>query len=119
MNLKGLHSFLGFVNFYSRSVNNYAELTIPLLELTRKDFKFKWQEHRVLAFHKIVCAFDNCMMLAYVDKDKPFILATDASNYAIAAILSQLNDKSEEQIVCFVSRTLTAAKLIILHLKKN
>ena len=45
INLKELQSFLGFVNFYSRFVNNYAELTIPLLELTRKDFKFKWQKH--------------------------------------------------------------------------
>ena len=35
-------------------------------------------------------------MLAYVDKDKPFIITTDASNYAIAVILSQLNDKSED-----------------------
>ena len=33
-------------------------------------------------------------------------MTTDASNYAIAVILSQLNEKNEEQIVCFVSRTL-------------
>ena len=99
-------------------MNNYAELTIPLLEFTREDVKFKWQECHSLAFHKIInafdnCmhfhkiinAFDNCMILAYVDKDKPFILTTDASNYTIAAILSQLDDKKEERIVCFVSRT--------------
>ena len=101
-----MQSLLGVVNVYSRFVNNYAELTIPLLELIRKDFKFKCQKHHALAFHKIICAFDNCMMLAYVDKDKPFTLTTDASNYGIAAILSQLNDKSEEQIVCSISRTL-------------
>ena len=51
------------------------------------------------------------MMLAYVDKDKPFILTTDASNYAIAAILSQLNEKNEEQIVCFDSRTLKGSEI--------
>ena len=111
INLKGLQTFLGFVNFYSRFVNNYAELTIPLLEFTRKDVKFKWQECHSLAFHKIINAFDNCMILAYVDKDKPFILTTDASNYAIAAILSQLDDKKEERIVCFVSRTLKGSEI--------
>ena len=79
--------------------------------MTRKDFKFKWQEHHVLAFHKIICVFDNCMMLAYVDKDKPFILTTDTSDYAIVAMLSQLNDKSEEEIVCFVSRTLKGSEI--------
>ena len=110
-NLRGLQLFLSFVNFYSRFVNNYAELTIPLLEFTGKDIKFKWQECHSLAFHKIICAFDNCMILAYVDKDKPFILTTDASNYAIAAILSQLNEKNEEQIVCFVSRTLKGSEI--------
>ena len=51
------------------------------------------------------------MMLASIDKDKPFILTTDASNYTIAAILSQLNEKSEEQIVCFVSRTLKGSEI--------
>ena len=65
------------------------------MEFTRKDIKFKWQECHSLASHKIINAFDNCMILAYVDKDKPFILMTDASNYAIAAILSQLDDKKK------------------------
>ena len=41
------------------------------------------------------------------DKDKPFILTTDA----IAAILSQLDDKKEERIVCFVSCTLKGSEI--------
>ena len=96
-NLRGVQSFLGFVNFYSRFVNNYAELTIPLLELTKKHFKFKWKKYHSLAFHKIICAFDNSMILTYVHKDKSFILTTDASNYAIAAILSQPNKKKKSK----------------------
>ena len=39
------------------------------------------------------------MILAYVNKAKLFILTTDAGNYAIAAILSQINEKNEEQKV--------------------
>ena len=41
-NLRGIQAFLGFVNFYSKFVNNYAELTIPVLELTKKDVTLKW-----------------------------------------------------------------------------
>ena len=58
-------------------------------------------------------------MLAYEDKDKPFILTTNTSNYAIAAILSQLNDKSAEQIVCFVSRTLNGSEINYFTLEKE
>ena len=64
------------------------------MEFTRKDIKFKWQECHSLAFHKIINAFDNCRILAYVD-----------------TILSQLDDKKEERIVCFVSRTLKGREI--------
>ena len=35
-NLKGIRSFLDFVNFYARLVKNYAKLTITWLKLIRK-----------------------------------------------------------------------------------
>ena len=59
------------------------------------------------------------MMLPYVDSDKPFILTTDASDYAIVVSLSQLNDKSEEQIVCFVSQTLKVSESNYFILEKE
>ena len=39
-NVKQVQSILGLINFYTRFAKNYAEVTIPLLKLTRKGEKF-------------------------------------------------------------------------------
>lgn len=44
-------------------------------------------------------------MLSYPNFELPFILTTDASNYALGAVLSQVIDKIEKPIA-FASRTL-------------
>ena len=44
-------------------------------------------------------------ILIYPDFDKPFVLTTDASNYAIGAVLSQIHDGKDHPIA-FASRTL-------------
>ena len=43
-NLKGIRSFLDFINFYARFVNNYAKSSITWLKLIRKHVRFKWQK---------------------------------------------------------------------------
>ncbi|ESK81801.1 reverse transcriptase-rnase h-integrase [Moniliophthora roreri MCA 2997] len=40
--IKGVRSFLGFVNFYRKFIGKYTELARPLHELTKKDTKFEW-----------------------------------------------------------------------------
>jgi hypothetical protein len=43
--------------------------------------------------------------------DKPFILYTDASGYALGAILSQKDDDGNEYVCCYASRILKNAEL--------
>jgi len=42
MNVKGIHSFLGFANFYRRFIQDYSQITIPLTRLTRKEVSWEW-----------------------------------------------------------------------------
>ena len=49
--------------------------------------------------------------LAFPDIEKPYILRTDASGFAISAILSQINDNDEEKIIICVSRSLKGPEL--------
>ncbi|GES92855.1 retroviral-like aspartic protease 1 [Rhizophagus clarus] len=52
----------------------------------------------------------TCLMtppiLSYPNFEKPFILYTDASTFALGAILSQKNEDKKERVIAYASRTL-------------
>jgi hypothetical protein len=52
----------------------------------------------------------NTPLLQYPDFTKPFILTTDASGYAIGAILSQ-GKLGQDKPIAYASRTLNKAEL--------
>jgi hypothetical protein len=71
-------------------VPNFAQHAKPLTELLRMDSTFKWEQRQQSAFEKLKEALCSDQVLAYPDFKAPFILTTDASKYAIAAIVSQV-----------------------------
>lgn len=110
-NVKQLKKFLGFINFYAKFTKNHAHETIPLIGLLKKGVKFKWTETHEEAFERVKALFTETVILAHPDPDRRYILTTDASQYAIAGILSQENDQGEEEVVTFISRTLKGAEI--------
>lgn len=42
--IKGVCSFLGLANFYRCFIPNFAKITKPLTELTKKECTFIWRE---------------------------------------------------------------------------
>ena len=40
--VKGVHSFLGFANFYWKFIPNYSNIVTPLTALTKKDQPWTW-----------------------------------------------------------------------------
>ena len=110
-NVKQLQSFLGFVNFYTKFTRNYAQETIPLLSLLKKGIKYEWTAEHQQAFENIKKLFQSNIVLKFADPHKPYILSTDASNYALGAALSQENDEGDEEIISFISRTLKGPEL--------
>ena len=59
-----------------------------------------------MAFNKCKTLLTSSHVLQYPDFGKPFILTTDASNFAIGAVLSQ-GPIGKDRPVAFASRTLT------------
>ncbi|KAL7463111.1 hypothetical protein ACHAXS_003493 [Conticribra weissflogii] len=74
-----------------------SDLIKPLTQLTCKGVPFRWGPEQQSAFEKTKAAVLEAVMLTYPDATKPFVLYTDASNYAIGAILMQ----EDKAISCF------------------
>ena len=109
--VKDVQSFLGFANFYRRFIDGYSALTVPLTRLTRKNHPWYWSPACNAAFRLLKDAFTSAPILHHFDPSLPPIVETDASDYAIAGILSLLTDDGDVRPVAFFSRTLTGAEL--------
>ena len=109
-NIPQLQSILGFLNFFAKFVKHYAHETIPLLSLLKKGVDYVWDEEKKQTFQRLKLIFAENLVLKFADPLKPYILTTDASEYAIGAMLSQLNNEGDEEIVIFISRTLKGSE---------
>ena len=110
--VKDIQSFLGFANFYRRFISNYSGIVRPMTQLTRKDVPFEWSPKCQAAFDSLKSAFTSAPILAHFQPEHQIIVETDASDYAVAAILSQIDpDTGEVHPVAFHSRTMQPAEL--------
>ena len=89
--LTELRSFLGLANFYRRFVLGFSHITWPLSQVTKggAKAKFFWPESQQKAFIELKDRFCTAPVLALPDLQQPFEVETDASDYAIGAVLTQ------------------------------
>jgi hypothetical protein len=109
--VKDIQSFLGFANFYRRFIHNYSEIVIPLTRLTRKDTPWNFDDKCRSAFTKLKDAFISAPILTHWAPDQQLTVETDASDYAIAGILSITCPDDEIRPIAFYSRSLSPAEL--------
>jgi hypothetical protein len=109
--VKDVQRFLGFANFYHRFIKGYSKITPPLIALTCKDKPFSWNPTAQAAFDTLKMAFTSTWVLIHPDPVKPFIVETNASDFALGAILSQFGIDGLLHPVAFYSRKLTSAEI--------
>ncbi len=109
--VKQVQSFLGFANFYRRFVNGYLKIVKCLTNLTKKDVAFAWKEEHQKAFEHLKDCFTSSQTMAHFDPELDTVLETDASDYAMGAILLQVGHNGVLRPVAFESRSLAAAQL--------
>ena len=109
--VKDIQSFLGFANFYRRFIPDYSDIVIPLTRLTRKGVKWDFSDKARRAFETLKLAFTSAPVLTHWVPDRPIIVETDASDYALGAILSIQTDSGDIHPVAFHSRSFTPAEI--------
>jgi len=111
-NLKELQSFLGLCNFYRRFINNFAKIMEPLRALLRRNDQFTWSKEADDSFNKLKESFKIGEVLIFPDPEKEFIVETDASDFAVGCVLSQINSADNLlHPVAFHSRSLNRAEI--------
>src|SRR5215468_3274390 len=90
--VKDVQSFLGFANFYSCFIHDYSQIAIPLTRLTRKSTEWAWTDECQHAFDSLKRSFTTAPILAHWSAHDDLVVETDASDYALAAIISTYVD---------------------------
>ena len=107
VNLTEVRSFVGLCSYYRRFISNFATKAKPLDKLTEKGTQFLWTKACQESFESLKQSLISAPV--HPDFSKPFILDTDASDVAIRAVLSQIDD-GVEKVIAYASRTLSKAE---------
>ncbi|XP_013728551.1 uncharacterized protein LOC106432247 [Brassica napus] len=91
--VKAIRSFLGRAGFYRRFIQDFSKIARPLTRLLCKEIKFDFDIECLAAFHTIKGALVSAPVVQPPDWDLPFEVMTDASDFAVGAVLGQRKDK--------------------------
>ena len=95
----------------SKFVKNFASKAAPLRAVMKDKVNFVWDETHQKVFDDIKSEIAKRPTLSAFDSslNVETILTTDASQYGLGAVLSQVSDSVKQPII-FVSRTLSDAE---------
>ncbi|KAJ9513865.1 hypothetical protein QJQ45_020944 [Haematococcus lacustris] len=106
-----LRSFLGTANYYRRLLHHHAHRVLPLTDLLRDEQPWRWGEAEQRAFANIKAAMASSPVVRPPDFSLPFTVKTDASLFAIGAVLTQQDSSGAEYVVAYESRKLNPAQV--------
>ena len=87
----------------------FADVARPLQQLTEKDREFSWTKECQGSFENLKNLLTMTPILAYPNLTDEFCLDTDASEYAIGAVLSQ-KQNGKDKVVAYFSQTLSRSE---------
>src|ERR1700731_2861159 len=109
--VKDIQSFLRFANFYHHFIHGYSDIITPMTRLTRKNTPWLWSDDCQSAFDSLKSAFSSAPILSHFIPGALLIVETDASDYAVTAILSMVTLDGKVHPITFHSRTLGISEL--------
>ena len=108
--IKEVESFLEFVNFYWRFIQNFSHIAKPLNNLKgKKKWEWKWEEEHQQAFQELKNKITSQLVLFLLKREGKFRVETDISGHTIGGVLSQ-EQEGKWKLIAFLSRTMQQAE---------
>jgi len=104
-----VQGLMGFAMFYCRFMKGFRKIAKELTYLTKKGIKWTFTPSCHEAFDKLKKMFTTGPILTYFDDPCPTKLQTDASDFALGPVLSQLYQHEKLHSVAFHSRKFSPA----------
>jgi len=92
------------------SIANFADIALPLTALLGVGTPFSWDQEQEAAFQTLKEAISKAPVLRIFDPDLLTTVETDASGFAIGAVLFQTDEHGVSRPVAFTSRKLNSAE---------
>ena len=109
-NLTELRAFMGTCGYYRRFVKDFSSIAAPLFRLMKKGVKWEWTAECETVFVRLKVKLTSEPILALPTNEGTFVLDTDASDFGLGAVLSQIQN-DEERVIAYASRTLAKPEL--------
>ena len=100
-NVKEVCGFLGLAGYYRKFIRHYGIICRSLTNLLKKGTMFRWSDIEDSAFRTLKQALVTAPVLALPDFNKTFVIATDACDVGICAVLMQ-----DDHPLAYVSKAL-------------
>ena len=84
-----IRGFLGLAGYYWRFIENFSKIAKPIMELLKKDTKFKWTEECEASFQELKKRLTTAPVLILPDIRKEFQVYCDASRLGLESVLMQ------------------------------
>jgi len=107
--VKDIQSFPGLVGYYQKFIENFSKIAKSLTKFTKKGEKFNWTAKQQNSFQSLKEKLTTAPVLNYPNFQREFLVTTDASDYAIGAVLSQ-GPVGQDRPIAYTSRILCKAK---------
>ena len=114
-----VRSFLGFVGYYRRFINDFSKIAKPIREVitglenqskrTAKKTFVEWTEAADSAFEHLKKLCTSTPILAYPDYKLSFLLHTDSSSEGLGAVLYQKQD-GKLRVIAYASRSVSKSE---------
>ena len=109
-NTAQLRSFLGLISHYSSFVPEMHRLRGPLNDLLTKDRLWTWSHQCQAAFDGIKSVLCSDLLLTHFNPELEIVVASDASDYGIGAVISHIFPDKSEKAIAHAARSLTPAE---------